>query len=118
MSNPILFQRSWYALPSLLFTDSNRTNFANDYFDFVKGADSKRDRAPVRMVSSGIIKPRTMLIASCLVFLLSFAVGVYIMLSVNGSRYLLLVGLFSVLFGLCYTGDHSRSHTMGWAMCL
>ena len=72
------------------------TNFANDYFDFVKGADSKRDRAPVRMVSSGIIKPRTMLIASCLVFLLSFAVGVYIMLSVNGSRYL--------LFGLGYTG--------------
>ena len=80
------------------------TNFANDYFDFVKGADSKRDRAPVRMVSSGIIKPRTMLIASCLVFLLSFAVGVYIMLSVNGSRYLLLVGLVSVLFGLGYTG--------------
>ena len=79
------------------------TNFTNDYFDLLK-VRSKRDRAPVRMVSSGIIKPRTMLIASCLVFLLSFAVRVYIMLSVNRSRYLLLVGLVSVLFGLGYTG--------------
>ena len=80
------------------------TNLANDYFDYVKGADFKRDNAPVRLVSSGLIKPRTMLAVSCLVFLLSFILGIYIMESVVGSRYLLLVGIFSVLFGLGYTG--------------
>ena len=45
------------------------TNLANDYFDFKKGADSKRDRAPTRMVSNGSIKPHTMFLAFCLVFL-------------------------------------------------
>ena len=45
-----------------------------------------------------------MLAVSCLVFLLSFILGIYIMESVVGSRYLLFVGIMSVLFGLGYTG--------------
>ena len=79
------------------------TNLANDYFDFIKGADSKRENAPVRMVSSGIIKPRTMLVASLFVFFISFVLGIYIMNSVDGSPYLILVGIFSVIFGIGYT---------------
>ena len=79
------------------------TNLANDYFDFIKGADSKRENAPVRMVSSGLIKPRTMLVASLFVFFISFVLGIYIMNSVDGSPYLILVGIFSVIFGIGYT---------------
>jgi 1,4-dihydroxy-2-naphthoate octaprenyltransferase len=79
------------------------TNLANDYFDFIKGADSKRENAPVRMVSSGLIKPRTMLAASLFVFFISFVLGIYIMNSVDGSPYLILVGIFSVIFGIGYT---------------
>ena len=80
------------------------TNFANDYFDFIKGADFKRDNAPKRMVSSGLIKPRVMLVALIFVFLLSFAVGIYIMEAVGGSRILILVGISSIIFGVVYTG--------------
>ena len=80
------------------------TNFANDYFDFLKGADEKRENAPRRMVSSGLISPKFMLLGTCLIFLLSFMVGVYLMESVKGSRYLLVVGVASILFGLGYTG--------------
>ena len=79
------------------------TNLANDYFDFIKGADSKRENAPVRMVSSGLIKPRTMLVASLFVFFISFVLGIHIMNSVDGSPYLILVGIFSVIFGIGYT---------------
>ena len=79
------------------------TNLANDYFDYIKGADSKRENAPVRMVSSGLIKPRTMLVASLFVFFISFVLGIYIMNSVDGSPYLILVGIFSVIFGIGYT---------------
>ena len=80
------------------------TNFANDYFDFIKGADFKRDNAPKRMVSSGLIKPRAMLVALILVFLVSFVVGIYIMEAVSGSRILILVGISSIIFGVVYTG--------------
>ena len=80
------------------------TNFANDYFDFLKGADERRENAPRRMVSSGLISPKIMFLGTCLVFLLSFMVGIYIMESVQGSRFLLVVGIASILFGFGYTG--------------
>ena len=80
------------------------TNLANDYFDFKKGADAKRENAPTRMVSNGSIKPHTMFLVFCLVFLISFGVGIYIMESVDASRYLIIVGFLSILFGLGYTG--------------
>ena len=34
------------------------TNFANDYFDFQHGADTKERIGPARMVSSGLISPK------------------------------------------------------------
>ena len=40
------------------------TNFANDYYDFLKGADDRRENAPQRMVSSGLIKPKVMFVAN------------------------------------------------------
>ncbi len=80
------------------------TNFANDYFDFLKGADERRENAPRRMVSSGLISPKFMFLGTCLVFLLSFMVGIYIMETVQGSRFLLVVGIASILFGFGYTG--------------
>ena len=80
------------------------TNFANDYYDFLKGADDRRENAPQRMVSSGLITPKVMFVATCLVFCLSFTVGIYIMESVEGSRFLVFVGMTSILFGVGYTG--------------
>ena len=54
------------------------TNFANDFFDYKKGADAKRSRGPERMVSSGLIKPEHMLLFAFLVLLLGFLIGVLV----------------------------------------
>jgi 1,4-dihydroxy-2-naphthoate octaprenyltransferase len=80
------------------------TNFANDYFDFLKGADNNRENAPQRMVSAGLVQPKVMLAATCLVFVVGFIVGIFVMESVNGSRYLLVVGVLSLICGVGYTG--------------
>ncbi|MDA7757992.1 1,4-dihydroxy-2-naphthoate octaprenyltransferase [Opitutales bacterium] len=80
------------------------TNFANDYFDFIKGADDKRINAPKRMVSAGLVQPKVMLLATLLVFILGFVVGIVVMELVGGSRYLLVIGLLSLICGVGYTG--------------
>src|SRR5690606_19010795 len=46
------------------------TNYANDYSDFVKGADTEARIGPVRATQSGLVSPRTMKRATALVFLL------------------------------------------------
>ena len=42
------------------------TNFSNDYFDDLRGADGKRSLGPKRAVSSGLISGKTMLVVSLL----------------------------------------------------
>ena len=78
------------------------TNFANDYFDFFKGADTNKRIGPVRATSSGLVKPETMKIAFFVAFLLSVIFGFYLI--GRGGWPILIIGTFSVLFGILYTG--------------
>ena len=78
------------------------TNFANDYFDFVKGADTARRVGPRRAVAGGLIAPRTMLAATWLVLGLAFAVG--LLLVREGGWVLLPIGVISIACALAYTG--------------
>ena len=80
------------------------TNFSNDYFDYLRGADSKRALGPARAVASGLIRGKTMLVASLAILALAFAIGVALMEFAGADRNLLWVGLTSVLFALGYTG--------------
>ena len=80
------------------------TNFSNDYFDDLRGADSKRALGPKRAVSSGLIPGKTMLVASLVILLLAFAIGVALMEFAGANRNLLWVGITSVLFAIGYTG--------------
>ena len=80
------------------------TNFSNDYFDDLRGADRDRTLAPARAVSSGLISGKTMLAASLVILLLAFAIGVVLMESAGANRQLLWVGVTSVLFAVGYTG--------------
>ena len=50
-------------------------NFANDYFDFVKGTDTEERVGPTRATQAGLVSPRTMLFATILVFALAFLPG-------------------------------------------
>lgn len=78
------------------------TNMANDYFDYIRGADTKERIGPERLVSSGKIRPKTMLIAAIGLFALAFAIGLT-MVSYRGSE-MLIVGILAILFGYAYTG--------------
>lgn len=78
------------------------TNLANDYFDFVKGADTEERIGPVRVTQSGLIAPATVRNAMLFVFALSAIPGLYAV-SIGGWP-LLLLGALSIASGIAYTG--------------
>ncbi len=78
------------------------TNYANDYFDFVKGADTAARVGPRRTVAAGLIAPRTMLAAVWLTLGLGFAAG--LVLVPRCGWFLLPVGVLSVVCAVAYTG--------------
>jgi 1,4-dihydroxy-2-naphthoate octaprenyltransferase len=78
------------------------TNFANDYFDFVKGADTEERIGFERATSKGLISPKTMLNATIICMTLAFVFGLYLVWI--GGTIVLIIGLFSLLFGVLYTG--------------
>ena len=80
------------------------TNFSNDYFDDLRGADRNRTLGPARSVSSGSISGKTMIRASLVVLFSAFVTGVVLMEVSGASRQLLWVGALSVIFALGYTG--------------
>lgn len=78
------------------------TNFANDYFDYVKGADTPNRVGPTRAVAAGLIQPATMLRAT--VGVLAAAVGIGCGLIPYGGWGLIGIGIVSVLCAVGYTG--------------
>lgn len=78
------------------------TNFANDYFDFVKGADTAARVGPVRAVASGEVSGAAMRRATGVVFACAFGVG--LLLIPYGGWWLLPLGVVCVACGFAYTG--------------
>ncbi len=78
------------------------TNFANDLFDFEKGADTEERIGPTRAVQSGLISPQAMRRATLLTFAAAMLVGLYL-ISIAGWP-ILVVGILSIVCGLAYTG--------------
>jgi len=78
------------------------TNFANDYYDHVKGADTAERVGPRRAVASGLVAPEVMKSAMMVVFLFAFVVGLSLLK--YGGWPLLVIGLASILCGIAYTG--------------
>ncbi|PIQ27911.1 1,4-dihydroxy-2-naphthoate polyprenyltransferase [bacterium (Candidatus Blackallbacteria) CG17_big_fil_post_rev_8_21_14_2_50_48_46] len=78
------------------------TNFANDYFDFIKGADTAERIGPTRATQAGLIKPERMRLAFLLTFALVGLPGLYLVY--RGGWPILVLGLLSVLSGIFYTG--------------
>lgn len=78
------------------------TNFANDYFDFVKGTDTAERIGPTRATQAGLVTPGTMRVAYMAAFAFALIPGAYIIY--RGGWPYLAVGVVSILCGILYTG--------------
>src|SRR5690606_11194248 len=78
------------------------TNFANDYYDFMHGADTAARVGPRRAVAAGLITPATMKRAMWLVFAVAFLCGLGLL--AWGGPWLLVIGIASIVCGIAYTG--------------
>jgi 1,4-dihydroxy-2-naphthoate octaprenyltransferase len=78
------------------------TNFANDYYDAVQGADTDDREGFTRVTAGGLIAPATVKRAMYLTFAAAILLGtslVYV-----GGVPILVIGLLSVASGIAYTG--------------
>ncbi|MDP9189055.1 MAG: 1,4-dihydroxy-2-naphthoate polyprenyltransferase [Actinomycetota bacterium] len=78
------------------------TNLVNDYSDAKRGADTVDRLGPVRVTSSGLVAPRSVLAATWVAFGIAVAAGIYLT-SVAGPV-MLAIGAISILAGVLYTG--------------
>ncbi|MDS0477434.1 1,4-dihydroxy-2-naphthoate polyprenyltransferase [Natrinema sp. 1APR25-10V2] len=78
------------------------TNFANDYYDAVKGADTDDREGFTRVTQSGLISPEQVKFATLVTFALAILTGTYLVYV--GGVPILVVGLVSVFCGWAYTG--------------
>ena len=78
------------------------TNYANDYFDFKKGADTEARVGPRRATAAGLVAPSTMKRAFILTFGLAFLVGLGLVYRAGWP--ILVVGVASIVSGVLYTG--------------
>lgn len=77
-------------------------NFANDYSDHVRGADSPTRIGPVRAASSGVVAPAQVRMAAIAAFGVAGVAGLFLSLAVDWR--LLIVGAACLLAGWLYTG--------------
>ncbi len=78
------------------------TNFANDYYDAVKGTDKPDREGFTRVTAGGLIAPGRVKYAMIATYTLAAVVGLYLV--AVGGLPILIVGLSSILAGVLYTG--------------
>ena len=78
------------------------TNFANDYYDAIKGADTEDREGFTRVTQSGLISPEQVKLATIVTFGLAILSGTYLVYV--GGLPILVIGLVSVVCGWAYTG--------------
>jgi 1,4-dihydroxy-2-naphthoate octaprenyltransferase len=77
------------------------SNFANDVFDFEKGADTAERLGPQRAVQAGLVSPRAMRRGIWVVFGLALLVGSY--LTYLAGPAIVVIGLASIASAVLYT---------------
>lgn len=88
------------------------TNFANDYYDFINGADTPDRIGPFRATASGAIQPLVMKRAMWITFVIAACLGLGLI--PYGSWALLIVGFLSIICGFAYTGGPYPLGYHGW----
>lgn len=77
-------------------------NFANDLFDFLRGADTAERVGPLRVTQAGLLAPRQVRAGMWAVFAAAALIGVYLV-AVAGWP-VVLIGVAAILAAIAYTG--------------
>ncbi|HSP86676.1 MAG TPA: UbiA family prenyltransferase, partial [Ignavibacteriaceae bacterium] len=77
------------------------TNFTNDLYDYLKGADTSLRKGPVRVLASGLISVKEMKAGIFITFFTAFLFGLYLVY--HGGIIILIIGICSIIAGLAYT---------------
>lgn len=78
------------------------TNFANDYFDHRKGADTEQRIGFERATAAGHVTQQQMLAATIATMALAFVCGLYLVW--HAGWMVLIIGICCLAFGILYTG--------------
>jgi 1,4-dihydroxy-2-naphthoate octaprenyltransferase len=87
------------------------TNFANDYADHIKGADTAGRLGPLRVTQAGLVSPATVKWAAIIVFALACVPGLYLVL--RAGWVFVPIGLVSIACGALYTAGPMPLGYMG-----
>jgi len=78
------------------------SNLANDVYDFKKGTDTKERTGPMRVTQAGLLTPHQVTKGMLVVFTFAFLIGTY--LTWAGGWPILVIGIFSIISAIAYTG--------------
>lgn len=77
------------------------TNYTNDLYDHLKGADKQNRKGPQRALASGLISVKEMKFGIALTFGFSFLIGLYLVY--HSGWIILVIGIVSIAAGFIYT---------------
>ncbi len=77
------------------------TNYANDVFDYEKGADTADRIGPTRVTQAGLLSPREVRAAMAVSFGIAFCCGIYLL--IHSGWPVVAIGIASILSGIAYT---------------
>lgn len=77
------------------------TNLANDYFDYIKGADTAERKGPTRVTQSGLLLPQSVKKGFLLAFLLSGLCSIFLI--AKGGVVIAAIAALSIILGMIYT---------------
>jgi len=94
----------WPALAALLgaMWIQVGTNFANDVYDYKKGADTGDRVGPTRAAQAGLLAPKQLFLGMFVAFGLSALCGLFLL--THAGWPIAVIGVASVLSGIAYTG--------------
>jgi 1,4-dihydroxy-2-naphthoate octaprenyltransferase len=98
-------QSSWYLMPFILVSSvllHAATNLVSDYYDFIKGVDTKDSFGGSGVLTEGLLQPKQIFKAGILFFALATLVGLPIIFA--RGELILVLGIVGILGGFFYTG--------------